>query len=63
MLMHGFAVVPDDEKRAMAMFADLEQAIEWGLATYGSDAFAVRYLAVECVETGSPVLSGPSQAS
>jgi hypothetical protein len=43
-----FAVVPDQIGRVVASFAELEDAIEWGLHKYGSDGFAIRDFNHEC---------------
>jgi hypothetical protein len=37
-----YAVVPDVTGRASAAFADLEDAIVWGLNSFGGDRFAIR---------------------
>lgn len=39
-----FVVVPDITGTASAQFEELTDAIDWGLARYGGDRFAVRYL-------------------
>jgi hypothetical protein len=41
MTMQGFAVVPDPGGRPVAVFVDLEQAMEWGLVTFGSGRFRI----------------------
>lgn len=54
----GFAVFPDGATAPGGVFADLEDAIEWGLQRYGADAFSIRYLSVASIERaedhGSP---------
>jgi hypothetical protein len=54
-MMGGFAIVPDQTKQPAALFTDLEDAIEWGLSTFGADAFHIRWLDV--------VLLGPREVT
>jgi hypothetical protein len=37
-----FGIVPDDREEPSAIFANLEEAISWGLAKYGADRFRIR---------------------
>jgi hypothetical protein len=39
----SFGVYPDGAHGPTAVFGQLEDAISWGLAKYGSDRFTVRY--------------------
>lgn len=39
-----FAVVPDGQDEPAAVFAELEDALNWGLRRLGNDAFSVRRL-------------------
>jgi hypothetical protein len=45
-----FAVVPDQTGKALAAFADLEDAMAWGLVNFGSDGFAIRRFKIETRE-------------
>lgn len=45
-MMGGYAIVPDQTEQPAALFTDLEDAIEWGLSTFGADAFRIRWLDV-----------------
>lgn len=53
----GFAIIPDRHPedtatagdRPAAVFVDLEDAIEWGLRTYGPDRFRIRWLSCAVV--------------
>ena len=45
-----FAVFPDEVNRAVAVFNELEDAMEWGLQRYGDGAFRIRYVQVMKVE-------------
>lgn len=48
-MMGGFAIVPDAKKEPAALFDNLEDAIDWAVETFGSDAFSIRW--IELVET------------
>lgn len=37
-----FAVVPDGAEDPVAVFAELEAALDWAVARYGSDRFRIR---------------------
>jgi hypothetical protein len=37
-------------ERTVRAFAELEDAVDWGLDTYGGDAFRIRYLEVAQIE-------------
>jgi hypothetical protein len=41
--MFEFAIFPDDSEGPAAIFADLEDAITWGVHRYGADHFAIRH--------------------
>jgi len=43
-MMGGFAIVPDQTQQPAALFAELEDAIDWGLRTFGTDAFRIRWI-------------------
>jgi hypothetical protein len=45
----GFAIVPDRTEQPAALFIDLEDAMEWGLCTFGADAFHIRWFEVVLV--------------
>jgi hypothetical protein len=45
-----FAVFPDGAATPAAVFADLEDAMDWGLERYGGDAFGIRHLEMAQVE-------------
>jgi hypothetical protein len=40
----GFGVISDGGSKPTAVFREIEHAIEWGLAVYGSDAFRIRWV-------------------
>ena len=49
-MIGGFAIIPDGDQQPSALFIDLEAAMDWGLQTYGCDAFRIRWLEVAPVE-------------
>jgi hypothetical protein len=59
-----YAIIPDGQEAPSALFTHFEDAIDWGLATYGDDAFRIRYLEVAQIEradqghAGGEVVSG-----
>jgi hypothetical protein len=42
----GFEVIPDQVDEPCAVFAELEAAMAWGLARYGSDGFRIRWVSL-----------------
>jgi hypothetical protein len=42
----SFAIIPDGAGEPVAVFEDLEDAVDWGLRRYGCDAFGIRHLEV-----------------
>jgi hypothetical protein len=54
-----FAVIPDQTSKAAAFFDDLEDAMEWALSQFGSDAFRIRSVALAELgpEHGGPLRS------
>lgn len=41
-----FAIVPDGGDAPVAVFHDLEDAIEWALKKYGGDRFKIKHLSL-----------------
>jgi hypothetical protein len=50
-MISGFAIIPDGQNVPSALFAELGDALDWGLDTYGGDAFRIRFLEVAQVES------------
>lgn len=44
-----YALIPDGDQQPAALFAELEDAIDWGVQRYGADAFVIRYVEVIAV--------------
>lgn len=63
MVTNCFGVFPDGDSAPSAVFSDLEDAMEWGLRRYGSDAFGIRFFEIAQVpsegRTGSPSPAQP----
>jgi hypothetical protein len=53
-LLNGFAVIPDGRTEPVAVFFDLVEAVDWGLATLGSDRFRIRGVALRTADAGRP---------
>jgi len=49
-MIGGFAIIPDGDQQPSALFLDLEHAMDWGVETYGCDAFRIQWLEVALVE-------------
>ncbi len=43
----AYAVIPDGNSVPSAVFVELQEAIDWGLTRYGSDAFCIKGLVIE----------------
>jgi hypothetical protein len=52
-----FAVFPDGHDQPTAVFLDIEDAIDWALARYGADRFAIRCCPLTLVEEGAGCLA------
>jgi hypothetical protein len=50
----AFAVTPDSSSSPSAVFRTLEEAIDWGLVRYGSDAFSIRGVVLAPIEAKAP---------
>ncbi len=49
-MISGYAIIPDGQDLPAALFTELEDAVDWGLANYGGDAFRIRYLEVAQIQ-------------
>ncbi len=45
-----FAIIPDRSHQPLAMFADLQDAMDWGLKRLGGDSFRIKYISVARVD-------------
>ncbi len=45
-----FAIIPDRSHQPLAMFADLQDAMDWGLKRLGGDSFRIKYISIARVE-------------
>jgi hypothetical protein len=53
--MFEFAIFPDNSEGPAAIFADLEDAIAWGVHRYGADRFSIRHCPAVVTETEASV--------
>jgi hypothetical protein len=51
-MLFCYAVIPDGESLPAAMFAAIEDAMDWGLHIYGRRSFRIRYLEIAQIEKG-----------
>jgi hypothetical protein len=56
-MLYCYAIIPDGQNLPAALFAEIEDAMDWGLHIYGSRSFRIRYLQVAQVEKGDGVAS------
>jgi hypothetical protein len=49
-MLYCYAIIPEGESLPSALFAAIEDAMDWGLHTYGCRSFRIRYLEVAQVE-------------
>jgi hypothetical protein len=49
-----FAIIPDRSHQPIAMFADLQDAMDWGIKRLGGDAFRIKYISIARIESESP---------
>lgn len=54
-MLSCYAIIPDGENLPSALFAEIEDAMDWGLHTYGGKSFRIRYLEVVQIEKGDRV--------
>jgi hypothetical protein len=52
--MFEFAIFPDNAEGPAAIFADLEDAIAWGVHRYGADRFSIRHCPAVVAESDAP---------
>jgi hypothetical protein len=52
--MFEFAIFPDESQAPAAIFADLEDAIAWGVHRYGADHFSIRHCPAVVTEADAP---------
>jgi hypothetical protein len=52
--MFEFGIFPDDASAPAAIFATLEDAIDWGVHRYGADRFSIRHCPAVMTEAEGP---------
>jgi hypothetical protein len=45
-----FAIIPDRSHQPLAMFADLQDAMDWGLKRLGGNSFRIKYISIAQIE-------------
>lgn len=51
-----FAIIPDGEDVPVAVFENLEDAMEWGVRKYGGGQFTIRHIPVtEAASAAAPL--------
>jgi hypothetical protein len=45
-----FAIIPDRSHQPLAMFSDLQDAMDWGLKRLGGNSFRIKYISIARVE-------------
>ena len=46
-----FAIIPDHTHQPLAMFADLQDAMDWGLKRLGGNSFCIKYISIARIES------------
>ena len=46
-----FAIIPDRTHQPLAMFADLQDAMDWGLKRLGGNSFRIKYISIARIES------------
>jgi len=58
-----FAIIPDRSHQPLAMFADLQDAMDWGLKRLGGDSFRIKYISVARVDREDEAAAADEKAS
>jgi len=48
-----FAIIPDQEHQPIAVFADLQDALDWGMWRLGGSTFRVKHISIARIESDS----------
>jgi hypothetical protein len=51
-----FAIIPDRTHQPLAMFSDLQDAMDWGLKRLGGDSFRIKYISIARIESEDAAL-------
>jgi hypothetical protein len=49
-MLYCYAIIPEGQHLPSALFAEIEDAMDWGLHVYGGKSFRIRYLEVAQIE-------------
>lgn len=58
-----FAIIPDRSHQPLAMFADLQDAMDWGLKRLGGDPFRIKYISVARVDREDDAAAAADETS
>jgi hypothetical protein len=58
-----FAIIPDRSHQPLAMFADLQDAMDWGLKRLGGESFRIKYISVARVDREDEAAAADEKAS
>jgi hypothetical protein len=50
-----FAIIPDRSHQPLALFADLQDAMDWGLSRLGGNSFRIKYISIARIENEDAV--------
>jgi hypothetical protein len=50
-----FAIIPDRSHLPLALFADLQDAMDWGLSRLGGNSFRIKYISIARIESEDAV--------
>jgi hypothetical protein len=50
-----FAIIPDRSHQPLALFADLQDAMDWGLSRLGGNSFRIKYISIARIESEDAV--------
>jgi hypothetical protein len=46
-----FAIIPDRSHQPLALFSDLQDAMDWGLSRLGGNSFRIKYISIARIES------------
>jgi hypothetical protein len=49
-----FAIIPDRAHQPLALFADFQDAMDWGMNRLGGNTFRIKYMALAKIENEEP---------
>jgi hypothetical protein len=49
-----FAIIPDRSHQPLALFSDLQDAMDWGMSRLGGNSFRIKYISIARIESEDP---------